>query len=570
MLYNENSTGIRTDINEHWLQDIDIDSPMRPAGILARQSIRSCSKQFKSISDELRISIRFSAGEQCNVEVYMQKLPHLQRLTIDFNTKTDSIRSSLKALHQILPKLKVLFLNCNEGSSSEASSSLSSSATTAVERDASNSLTETDTLAHHLIPWSGSLQRLEIFNLESRSSTSQTCSVMLGCLSQLVSLEVLNVQSSEILQTANIAGCTSLLKLTLFGQHMYRLNGTHGFNLDVTSCTLLQELSCRHCSLEHINVFGLTALRLVDLSGNTVSELDLSSCTSVTSLDCNSNRLQVLDMTPCPKLETLHCGSNPLTKLLLSGCSHLSTLGCASVNLDFGEFDLSKCTALRSLHLAEMEGLLNLDLRDCPHLEDLSLEGTSDVETINLAGLKELYKVRVDWVAAAVIDLTGCTALKLLVCRACSNLTMLSLLGCSKLHSLMVHSCGLRDIDLSSCKQLGHLDCTITPLEALDLTSCVALETISCSRSVLKSLDVSPSAATLEHLDCNNCPLLEVLHATNCSVLKFLYCYNCPQLQELRCKGCSSLTKLSCAGCGEFSDQSGTLLLAATGKVGES
>lgn len=527
--------------------------------LFAHESLRSCSKQFMSISDRLRTSIRFTAEEQCSVECYMQKLPHLNSLTIEYNTKTDNIRRSLASLHKVSPKLKALFINCKEVASFEASSPCR----IALKSSVSESLSGTNTLANHLHPWRRYLKRLELINTESRSSTSHTCSVMLGCLSQLVCLEVLKVQSSELFQTANIAGCLSLLQLTLIGQH--RRNRIHGLSLDVTSCTFLQELSCKHCSLEHLKVRGLKVLQHVNLSGNAVSELDLSTCTALASLNCSGNRLQALDMTSCPKLQTLHCCGNPLSQLILSGCTLLSTLTCGSINLNLCELDLSSCTALRSLQCGEVAGLINMDLRNCLHLEELCVESTSDVHSINMAGLEELRRVKLDGVDTAVVDLTGCTALQLLVCRECPKLTTLCLLGCSELHSLMVQRCGLRDIDLISCKHLGHLDCRETPLEALVLTSCVELGTILCSESLFKTLDVSPSAPTLEFLYCDGSPSLEVLRATGCSMLKVLDCRDCPQLRELNCDGCLSLTQLSCEGCGKFSDQSEALLLAAKG-----
>lgn len=557
MLHSSNAKGAwNRDCGPHYISIMDHNS-------FAHEALRSCSKQLMSISDGLRTSIRFSAGEQCIVERYLQKLPHLDRLIIDYNTKTDSVRSSLDSLHEVLPKLKSLFINCKE-----MSFEASSPCMTALANSVSDSKLGTNTLANHLLPWSRYLKRLELINTENRSSTSQTCSVMLGCLSQLICLEVLKVKSSELFQTANIAGCTSLLQLTLIGQH--RRNRIHGLSLDVTSCTFLQELSCLHCSLENISISGLKSLQHVDFSGNAVSELDLSTCTALTSLNCSGNRLEALNMTSCTQLETLHCCGNPLSQLILSGCSLLSTLTCGSVNFTLSGLDLSNCTSLRSLQCAEVVGLTNLDLRKCLHLEQLCVESISDLQSINLAGLEELQRVKLDGVDTEVVDLTGCTALQLLVCRECSTLTTLCLLGCSKLYSLMVQRCGLRDIDLSSCKRLGHLDCRETPLEALELTSCVELGTLLCSESLFKALDVSPSALTLEFLYCNGSPLLEVLCATGCSLLKVLDCHDCQQLRELSCDGCFSLKQLSCEGCGKFSDESDALLFAATRKVGES
>ena len=111
-------------------------------------------------------------------------------------------------------------------------------------------------------------------------------------------------------------------------------------------------------SLEGIEHF--TKLKSLNLSGNNVSELDLSSNTALTTLNCSANNLEVLDLSKNTALLNVSCGSNRLTALDVTANTSLVGLNCNDNSYDIGQvrdtFSLSGLPYLDPTRASEWTG----------------------------------------------------------------------------------------------------------------------------------------------------------------------------------------------------------------------
>lgn len=280
-------------------------------------ALRSCCKLMRFLCDQARTSIMFHAGQQAEAVSYIQKLPNLTTVTIMYNQTSCDISKSLADLPIYIPSLKSLILGC------------------AVDPYYSRWEQHLDAVGgvpadikSLLLPWSGTLQRLELDHIACTSSVGMHRGG-LQFLSHLTAIQILKLQSvSPALRNKDIAGCTGLVKLTLAPSATQL--GIYMACLDLSPFLLLQEVSCSSCGLLKLNTEGLTALRQLECSHNNLELIHLHSATSLTYLKCIRNCLTDLDTSNCSMLCVLECDDNALSKLHLLRCSLLTVLSCAS------------------------------------------------------------------------------------------------------------------------------------------------------------------------------------------------------------------------------------------------
>ena len=264
---------------------------------------------------------------------------------------------------------------------------------------------------------------------------------------------------------------------------------------------------------------GLTALESLAVSGNQLTEIDVSGCTSLKWLGCWENGLTELDLRGCTSLEILFCGQNSLTALDLSGLSALRELNCAQSSLT--QLDLSGCTALEVLRVSS----------NC-------------LTSLDVSGLSQLREVNCNENALTELNVTGCLSLEFIDCEN-NQLTSLDVNGLPSLRILVCSNNTLTHLDVAGCTALEELECQWNKLKALDITAdCDSLEFLNCSFNQLRSLDVSGLGA-LNYLSCGNNALAE-LDVTECGGLETLWC-DTNKLTSLNVRGCPSLVTLVCS-----------------------
>lgn len=143
----------------------------------------------------------------------------------------------------------------------------------------------------------------------------------------------------------------------------------------------------------------------------------------------------------------------------------------------------------------------------------------------------------------AGLDLSGCSALRSLTCRACL-LPSLDVTPCTSLTSLNCCDNELSSLNLFACAALHTLACSFNHLTALDLSACPQILTLKCKSNQLEFINLPPETA-LHTLKCSTDKdglvvfgLSSVLHL-NCRVsfLNTLSVEMKASLQSLHMKG---------------------------------
>lgn len=77
----------------------------------------------------------------------------------------------------------------------------------------------------------------------------------------------------------------------------------------------LDTLEMNHCHLEHLSIELCPRLKVIHVSGNLLTQLQLVSCDAVTHIDCSYNFLTHLDVRHLPHLLNLQCRCNRLCRV---------------------------------------------------------------------------------------------------------------------------------------------------------------------------------------------------------------------------------------------------------------
>lgn len=157
---------------------------------------------------------------------------------------------------------------------------------------------------------------------------------------ELGNFQVGNVRAKGI----SIGRCPVLSGFSLYG-----LSGTESLNLD--SCPALEWLTVSEWpDLRRIATDGCPRLRYVSVMGNPLlDEFDLSRNTAITWLNLVGNALTELHIPA--GLTSLDVSGNPLTEVDLSGFSDLEFLSCTDIP-GLERFDITGCERLVSVNFS--------------------------------------------------------------------------------------------------------------------------------------------------------------------------------------------------------------------------
>ena len=203
------------------------------------------------------------------------------------------------------------------------------------------------------------------------------------------------------------------LRSLMLGEDMdhyrYDTNGDGGIGL--AEARAITSFNCSGCSI-------------TDLTG-------LEYCVNITNLNvCNNTGITSADLTTLTKLTNLNIGNTGITTLDLSQNTELTWLSLIQCYY-LTTIDLSKNTKLQSLS-AGYSGLTSLNLNYVhPVLSELNLS--------NCTALKLLYLYSCS--ALSSLDLTGATALVDLFVPDCTSLSSLALGDCSSIKNVIIWGC---------------------------------------------------------------------------------------------------------------------------------
>ena len=247
-------------------------------------------------------------------------------------------------------------------------------------------------------------------------------------------------------------------------------------SLDVTNCTLLENLECYfNVELETLCLEGCGNLKYLDCSGCRIQALELSDCTAMEELLCSNNQLTKLNLSTLSKLSKVLCDSNEITEMILPENNHLKHINCEYNYLtNFVDFEiLSQNEENRILYeeqnVPEGASFCDTDIAVLKGIattgENLQKLGWDLSKPWEWYGIKWKYESGIYY--ADKISLSAC---KLEGNIRISNLLKLRILDLSsnKMDSLFVYD----------CPELLRINCVEAELEKLEIGSCPLLTEI--------------------------------------------------------------------------------------------
>ena len=449
------------------------------SGKLKSVSVKNCSalKVFKASSISVLEEIDFT-GCTALEELSLEKLP----LLTSFSGSTYTGFSQCQALKS-LKLTGNIELSDASFSSFPALTSLSLSDNSSVESlDMGNLLTvkklDLDTcsaLEKVLLPDNDQLELADV--------TIESCEALTTMdLSNAKNLKVLDIYGAAIptinckdapkLKKDDVAYDTELTSLSLEGSAVE--------SCSLSNLTGLTSLNFKDCAnLKSVNVSPNSRWEYVShgegytvYENNNIESIDITGCVALENLVCTHQKLDSLDVSDCSKLHNLICSDLGLTSLDLSAQTELITLECAYN--DFSAQDslkLSACTKLTYI--------------DCSHCR---------ISSIDISAQTELEKLDIFNNSLESLDISGCTLLNYINCSGNAPLSALSLdstvlefADCSRcnLSSFPTGLTGLTELRISG-NEIGNLD----------LSDCTALKVIDCSDNTISSLSIDPGASS--------------------------------------------------------------------------
>ncbi len=149
----------------------------------------------------------------------------------------------------------------------------------------------------------------------------------------------------------------------------------------------------------------LPALRLLDIEGNAITNLDLSKIPNLTSLTITANGFSSLDLSLVPKLEKLYADRNYLTNIDLKPVPELLNLSLNKNLLSI--LDLSSNNKLTSVEVAE-NMLKKLDVSNIMRLKTLNIRKNEEFAHIDIRKNRFLQTLNADTTSLAGLDADKC------------------------------------------------------------------------------------------------------------------------------------------------------------------
>ena len=223
------------------------------------------------------------------------------------------------------------------------------------------------------------------------------------------------------LKTIEFIGCNFLLNTLDDLINLENIYGTHGFHSLVTSLDLSNKPNLKIVELDgnslselalipnnNIEILKLqnnkltsfdrtifTNLKILDVSWNELGDLDVSNMSSLIELNCDvastsfSYNLTSLNVQGCTNLTKLICSRNSLTNLDLSNLTKLCILDCQLnhdifTNTGLHAINLKDCVSLKKVKANGNVYLTELDLSCSNNYDEIRVQGCENLQKINL------------------------------------------------------------------------------------------------------------------------------------------------------------------------------------------
>lgn len=328
----------------------------------------------------------------------------------------------------------------------------------------------------------------------------------------------------------------------------------------------IQLFSCADDSVKAVTL-NEPAIKILNVSGNLLSDIDLSNNPNLEDIDASRNQLLVFKYPDGTNLKKINLSQNKLEAIDLSNCTNIEYID-ASVNnmraplsvkwpesttlthfdvscnnffnLDnvpsypsleylaanhnkLSVVDLGKYPKLQTLKVQYNTNLSSLRTSVCPDLKALDVTGTK-LTALSLDQNTKLENLKASLLGLSSVNLSALTELKDLTIEK-SGLKDIDLSANSKLQSVNVAGNALADLDFSGNPELTSVDCSSNSISSLDISKLSKLNTLNCSINNIEELDLSKNTA-LEDLNCSSNDISALSLANNKALKKINFSDN--------------------------------------------
>ncbi|PWI31444.1 T9SS C-terminal target domain-containing protein [Flavobacteriaceae bacterium LYZ1037] len=266
------------------------------------------------------------------------------------------------------------------------------------------------------------------------------------------------------------------INLAVYNAEISDLTGIEAF-------TNLQQFSCPYNEITTLNVSNNIALTHLQVFGNQLTNLDISSNSNLYLLNCMDNQISSLDLSNNLNLEQITLDNNLITNLNLTNNTLIRSVDARN-------------NQINSISFNPNNAITHLTLPD------------NEITSIDLSYLNTLK----------YLDLDN------------NYLTNISLNNTSSLESLSIVNNQLENIDISSNSQLWYLDCSNNDLTSLNLSNNLELNYAKFQNNQINNLVCGSSS--LWEMDCSNNQLTNIDVSGLTSLFDFNFSNN-PELTTI-------------------------------------
>ncbi len=261
--------------------------------------------------------------------------------------------------------------------------------------------------------------------------------------------------------------------------------------LNIFECKNLEFVYCMNNQLKEFYAGEHNNLGELNLSFNKLSEINLSKFPKLKHFSCDKNKITALNLTKNPLIEELYCKKNKLKELVINNLAKLKGFSCESNEL--GSIDLSNASLLEKLY-AKDNKLESIDLSKSKNLKEINLS-QNPIKTLDLAACSELVELYAFEMELQSIDLSQNTKLATLSLGA-NQLEEIDLQGLP-LQEVSLSFNKLKSINLKDCSQLQAIALDHNQLTEVDFSSCLALQMADISFNQFKGEQGLKTVASL-------------------------------------------------------------------------
>ena len=311
---------------------------------------------------------------------------------------------------------------------------------------------------------------------------------------QLKTITKLECPSNEISDASGIETLVNLQELNLSGNQLT--------NIDLSKNTYLYILNLEENQLTNIDVSNNLNLGYLYLDKNQLTSIDVSKNTNLHYLDLRHNQLTNIDVSNNLNLRKLYLDKNQLTSIDVSNNTLLQGLyaqGNQLTNID----GLENKNEITDLWLTNNQ-LTSIDLSNKPKLLFLFL-GKNQLTSIDLSDNLHIREVYIENNQLASITFSNNTYESLRALELSKNqLTEIGLQNLTNLEILEIEQNQLTTIDLKNLHSLGTLNLFKNQLTSVDLSECPSLTVLYLSANKLTSVDLSNNTMLVDLYIKNN------------------------------------------------------------------